>query len=119
MWSLGATLFTAVEGRSRYARDTAMATLTALATDPPDTPRRAGPLRPVLLGLLRRNPRHRMRAPEAEKLLRRIAAGEGGRGLGERRGGLRSRLAASAAPIDMPPASQGVALAPAEPAAGA
>ena len=77
MWSLGATLFTAVEGRSPYARETAMATLTALATDPPDTPRRAGPLRPVLLGLLRRNPRHRMRAAEAEKLLRRIADGEG------------------------------------------
>src|SRR5258705_1686642 len=113
LWSLGATLFTAVEGRSPYARDSAMATLTALATDPPDTPRRAGPLRPVLLGLLRRNPRHRLRAPEAEKLLRRIAAGEGGRGVGERRGGQRSRLAANGAPIDAP-ASHGVALATAE-----
>jgi hypothetical protein len=87
MWSLGATLFTAVEGRSPYARESAMATLTALATDPPDTPRRAGPLRPVLLGLLRRNPKHRMRAAEAEKLLRRIADGEGGRGGGARRSG--------------------------------
>lgn len=91
MWSLGATLYTAVEGRSPYARESAMATLTALATDPPDTPRRAGPLRPVLLGLLRRNPRHRMKAAEAEKLLRRVAAGEGGRGGGTRRTGLRSR----------------------------
>jgi eukaryotic-like serine/threonine-protein kinase len=91
MWSLGATLFTAVEGRSPYARQSATATLAALATDPPDTPRRAGPLRPVLLGLLRRNPRHRMRAPEAEKLLRRVADGEGGRGSGARRSGLLSR----------------------------
>jgi hypothetical protein len=91
MWSLGATLYTAVEGRSPYARESAMATLTALATDPPDTPRRAGPLRPVLLGLLRRNPRHRMKAAEAEKLLRQIAAGEGGRGGGARRTGLLSR----------------------------
>ncbi len=91
MWSLGATLFTAVEGRSPYARESAMATLTALATDPPDTPRRAGPLRPVLLGLLRRNPRHRMRAAEAEKLLRRVADGEGGRGGGARRSGLLPR----------------------------
>jgi eukaryotic-like serine/threonine-protein kinase len=90
MWSLGATLYTAVEGRSPYARDTSTATLTALATEAPDTPRRAGPLRPVLLGLLRRNPRHRMRAAEAEKLLRRIAAGEG-RGGGARRTGLLSR----------------------------
>src|SRR4051812_24305476 len=76
LWSLGATLYAAVEGRSPYARDTAMATLTALATLPPDTPRRAGPLRPVLIGLLRKNPRHRMRAPEVERLLTRIVAGE-------------------------------------------
>ncbi len=76
MWSLGATLFAAVEGRSPYARDSSMATLTALATLPPDAPRRAGPLRPVLIGLLRKNPRHRMGAAEVEKLLRRIADGE-------------------------------------------
>jgi hypothetical protein len=62
-----------------------MATLTALATQPPDTPRRAGPLRPVLIGLLRKNPRHRMRAAEAEKLLRRVAAGDP---VPSRRGGL-------------------------------
>jgi serine/threonine protein kinase len=35
LWSLGATLFAAVEGHSPYARETAMATLTALATAPP------------------------------------------------------------------------------------
>jgi hypothetical protein len=52
-----------------------MATLTALATAPPDTPRRAGPLRPVLIGLLRKNPRHRMGPAEVEKLLQRIVDG--------------------------------------------
>ncbi len=76
MWSLGATLYAAVEGRSPYARDSSMATLTALATAPPDTPRRAGPLRPVLLGLLRKNPRHRLRAGDTEKLLRAVVLGE-------------------------------------------
>ncbi len=76
MWSLGATLYAAVEGRSPYARESSMATLTALATVPPDTPRRAGPLRPVLLGLLRKNPRHRLTATETEKLLRAVVSGE-------------------------------------------
>ena len=53
---------------------TAMATLTALATEPPDPPRRAGPLRPVLIGLLRRDPGERLTAAEAEPLLRQAAA---------------------------------------------
>ncbi len=76
MWSLGATLYAAVEGRSPYARETSMQTLTALATAPPDTPRRAGPLRGVLIGLLRKNPKHRFNGAETEKMLRRVVAGE-------------------------------------------
>lgn len=73
LWSLGATLFAAVEGRSPYARSTTMATLTALATAPPDPAPRAGALRPVLGGLLRKDPRHRLNGEEAELLLRRAA----------------------------------------------
>ncbi|TBL27682.1 serine/threonine protein kinase, partial [Verrucosispora sp. SN26_14.1] len=42
LWSLGATLYAAVEGRSPYARSTAMATLSALASAPPDPARHAG-----------------------------------------------------------------------------
>ncbi|MFR9779165.1 serine/threonine-protein kinase [Micromonospora sp. MS34] len=77
LWSLGATLHAAVEGRSPYARSTAMATLTALASQPPDPAPHAGPLEPVLVGLLRRDPRHRLRHDDAARLLAVAAAGPG------------------------------------------
>ncbi|MEV4656396.1 protein kinase [Micromonospora sp. NPDC049301] len=69
LWSLGATLHTAVEGRSPYARSTAMATLSALAARPPDPAPHAGPLAPVLAGLLRRDPRDRLDHEAARRLL--------------------------------------------------
>ncbi|WP_246612358.1 serine/threonine-protein kinase [Paractinoplanes bogorensis] len=72
LWSLGATLYAAVEGRSPYARENAMATLMALATEEPDAPSRAGMLGPVLTGLLRRQPRDRLTAAEVERRLRMI-----------------------------------------------
>ncbi|WP_306209519.1 serine/threonine-protein kinase [Actinoplanes sp. RD1] len=75
LWSFGATLYAAVEGRSPYARESAMATLTALATEPPDPPVRAGSLAPVLAGLLRRDPADRLTAPEAARLLRTPSVG--------------------------------------------
>ena len=74
LWSLGASLYTAVEGRSPYARSTAVSTLAALATAPPDPVSKAGPLAPVLAGLLRRDPRQRLDAAEAERLLTQIAS---------------------------------------------
>ncbi|WP_244367338.1 serine/threonine-protein kinase, partial [Micromonospora echinofusca] len=73
LWSLGATLYAAVEGRSPYARPTPMATLTALATTPPDPPTRAGILDPVLAGLLQRDPGRRVGPDAAERLLRTAA----------------------------------------------
>ncbi|SCL15252.1 Serine/threonine protein kinase [Micromonospora nigra] len=69
LWSLGATLHAAVEGRSPYARSTAMATLSALASAPPDPAPHAGPLAPVLAGLLRRDPRHRTGHAETRRRL--------------------------------------------------
>jgi tRNA A-37 threonylcarbamoyl transferase component Bud32 len=76
LWSLGATLYAAVEGRTPYARPTVVETLTALATVEPDPVRLAGPLRPVIEGLLRRERKTRMSATEAERLLHRAVAGE-------------------------------------------
>ncbi|GAA3225310.1 serine/threonine-protein kinase [Dactylosporangium siamense] len=77
LWSLGATLYAAVEGRSPYARSTTYATLTALATEDPDPATRAGVLKPVLNALLRKDPRARAGVAETERLLQRAASGEG------------------------------------------
>jgi eukaryotic-like serine/threonine-protein kinase len=77
LWSLGATLYAAVEGRSPYARENAMATLMALATEKPDPPKLAGPLAPVLVGLLQHEPADRLTAGEVERQLRAIVAEAG------------------------------------------
>jgi hypothetical protein len=76
LWSLGATLYAAVEGRPPYDKSSPVATLAALATEPPAPPVRAGVLRPALDGLLRKDPARRVEAAEAERLLRAAAAGQ-------------------------------------------
>jgi hypothetical protein len=73
MWSLGATLYHAVEGRPPYRRETTAAVLTAIAEGPPDRPRHAGRLTPVLDGLLQRDPAARMTAAEVEDRLTRVS----------------------------------------------
>ncbi len=73
LWSLGATLYTAVEGRPPYERNGAWATLTAVVTQEPDPPELAGSLWPVLSGLLRRAPDRRLRPLAAEQMLRQVA----------------------------------------------
>jgi serine/threonine protein kinase len=73
LWSLGATLYAAVEGRPPYTRSTTLRSLIAITTDRPDPTHLAGPLKPVLSGLLQRNPQSRMKPVEVEQRLRRLA----------------------------------------------
>jgi tRNA A-37 threonylcarbamoyl transferase component Bud32 len=73
LWGLGASLYTAVEGRPPFERDGALATLTAVVADEPDQAPHAGPLEPVISGLLRKDPEQRLGAAEAERLLRQAA----------------------------------------------
>jgi serine/threonine protein kinase len=75
LWSLGATLYTAVEGRLAFDRGDPVATLMAVATEPPEPPRMAGPLTPVLLGLLTKDPAQRATPAQARRDLQAVAAG--------------------------------------------
>jgi hypothetical protein len=76
LWALGATLYAACEGRSPHDRVEAMAALTAVLHEEPDPPRHAGPLAPVLMGLLVKDPDRRMTAEQAATGLARAARGE-------------------------------------------
>ena len=72
LFSLGATLFTAVEGRPPFDRGSLLATLTAVLVDRPAPFLRAGPLRPVIEGLLAKEPGRRLNAGQARTALRAI-----------------------------------------------
>ncbi|MEV4164293.1 serine/threonine-protein kinase [Nonomuraea dietziae] len=73
IWSLGATLYFAVEGRPAYERATVAETLAALMTENADAPTQAGPLRPVLEGMLHKDHRQRLTAATTETMLRMVA----------------------------------------------
>ena len=75
VWSLGATLFTAVEGRPPFERGDAMATLLAVITEPPAPILAAGPLTPVLLGCLTKDPAQRMTVDQVQAGLNRVLMG--------------------------------------------
>ncbi|MET9380913.1 serine/threonine-protein kinase [Streptomyces sp. NPDC002928] len=77
LFSLGATLYAAVEGRGPFDRHGEYATLTALLGEEPTPPVRAGELAPVLHGLLVKDPVRRS-APEAvARGLERVVQGAG------------------------------------------
>jgi len=72
LWSLGATLYEAVEGRPPFRRSSTTQSLCALMTEPPDPPARPGPLHAVLSGLLVKDPAQRLTADQMEPQLRAI-----------------------------------------------
>lgn len=75
LWSFGATLYTAVEGRGLHGRRTAAAALAALTSGEPIPMDKAGPLAPILRGLLQIDPGARLDGMRASLMLARVAAG--------------------------------------------
>ncbi|MFG2723685.1 serine/threonine-protein kinase [Streptomyces canus] len=70
LFSIGATLYFAVEGASPFERDTLDASLMAALTAEPAVPQRASdPLSRVIMGLLAKDPEERMRVERARELL--------------------------------------------------
>ncbi|MFF3212309.1 serine/threonine-protein kinase [Streptomyces sp. NPDC002886] len=69
MWSLGGLLYAAVEGVPPYDKGSALATLTAVMTEPVEPPKNAGPLTEVIYGLLVKDPAHRLDDDRARALL--------------------------------------------------
>jgi serine/threonine protein kinase len=95
LWSLGAILYAAIEGRPPFTQADPVATLTAVLQDPPAPVRFAGNLEPLLSQLLLKEPTRRP-APDAIQAALRFSA---------TRRDAAIRQAAQAAPAqDEPPA---------------
>jgi hypothetical protein len=69
LWSLGALLYAAVEGHPPYDKSTAIATLTAVMTEPVGPMPNAGPLAGAINGLLVKDPGKRLDEAGARRML--------------------------------------------------
>ncbi|WP_406355871.1 serine/threonine protein kinase [Streptomyces sp. NBC_01635] len=70
LWSLGALLCTALSGESPFRRDSIGGIVHAVVVDEIRPPLQAGPILPVVRGLLERDPDRRLDADRAEGMLR-------------------------------------------------
>ncbi|MEU1782947.1 protein kinase [Streptomyces abikoensis] len=75
IWSLGMTLYAAVEGASPFRRTSVWSTLQAIVSEPLPEPKRAGALTPVLRALMAKEPGDRPTADEARRMLEGVASG--------------------------------------------
>lgn len=75
LFSLGVTLYTAIEGRPPFDKGDPIETMHSVVEDPPAPVVRAGSLTPVLMGLLEKNPAQRMDVQTARTILRQQLAG--------------------------------------------
>ncbi|MDN3351579.1 serine/threonine-protein kinase [Actinomadura sp. DC4] len=73
LWSLGATMYAAVEGTRPFEGETVATVLITLLTADPPPPQRAGPLAPVIAGLLAKEPGLRLSADDLAGELARVA----------------------------------------------
>ncbi|MDX3384598.1 serine/threonine-protein kinase [Streptomyces niveiscabiei] len=80
LWALGATLYTAVEGRSPFRRTSPLTTMQAVVQEEAADPRHAGVLGPVITALLRKDPATRPGMAEAEEMLAEAAEGRRAQG---------------------------------------
>ncbi|MFF8450931.1 serine/threonine-protein kinase [Streptomyces leeuwenhoekii] len=70
LWSLGALLCAVLSGESPFHRDSLGGILHAVVSEEIRPPAQAGPLLPVIRGLLERDPDRRLDAAQAEEMLR-------------------------------------------------
>jgi serine/threonine protein kinase len=104
MFGLGATLYYAVEGTGPFHTGEPLAGLFATALRPHPRPERAGPLTPIIDGLLAKEPRDRLDAPRALVMLEDIVQAR-----------RKDTRVAKAITLDHPPAGVPTRLTPVEP----